>query len=337
MTLVTGGTGMLGAHLLYKLCQKDIKIRATRRASSKLEQVRKIFAYYTDDIEPLWQKIEWVYADMTDYESVLQAADGIKTIYHTAAQVSFDPKKRQQLINNNTAGAKHIVNAALECGVKKVCHVSSIAALGNTPNGELITEETAKNNLESSSGYAVSKFTSETEIWRGIEEGLNAVIVNPSIILGAGDWKQGSPAFISSIAEGLKYYTSGINGFVDVRDVADAVIQLTESDISGEAFILNSENLSFKTVFSLIAKYLNKKAPHKAASTTLLKTARILEAVRSKLTHTEPRITKETIEAAFDTQNYSAEKIKQRLDFSFRPVEQSVSDFCRFYKQDTAK
>jgi len=334
MILVTGGTGMLGAHLIFQLLQTADSVRAIKRPTSDLRQIRRIFSYYSKNANDLIERIEWVDADMTVYEDVLNAMLGISQLYHAAAQVSFNPKIRMQLIDNNTLTTRNAVNAALVQGVKKFCHVSSIAALGSTLHGEPITEQTTKNDFEIASGYSISKFTSEAEVWRGIEDGLNAVIVNPSVILGPGNWGQGSPALISTVANGLNYYTEGVTGFVDVRDVARAMILLTESDISGEAFVLNSENLSFKTVFSIIAEQLNKHAPKKCASVPILQTAKLFERLRSLITGFEPRITEETIQSAFSKQLYSAEKIQNRLNFEFLPVAQSVRDFCRFYTND---
>lgn len=335
MLFVSGGTGMLGAHLLYNLAQKGHKITAIKRAQSNTEQTRKIFGYYSDKADALFDRISWAEADMLNYAEVFYAMKDAEYVYHTAAQVSFNPKLREKIINENTAGTRNMVNAALEHGVKKFCHVSSIAALGSNKNAELIDELKHKNDIESDSGYGVSKFISETEVWRAAEEGLNAVIVNPSVILGAGNWLQGSPSLISTIAEGFKFYTEGKTGFCDVRDTAEFMTALMQSDITNERFIINSENLSYKKLFELIAGELGVKAPSIKAGKAMMNVARILDSLRSTITRSEARITKETVKAAQNVNLYSAEKAERALNFTFRPVKQSLQDFCRLYKEDT--
>ncbi len=334
MVLVTGGTGMLGAHVLVELSQTHEKVRALCRTSSQFDHVKRIFSYYFPKPDSYYERIEWVIADLKYYEDCLKATEAVSTVYHVAAEVSFAPKKHMQLIQNNTLTTRNIVNASLENRVGRFCHVSSIAALGEAQYGSQITEQTTKNNFETSSGYAISKFSSEAEVWRAIEEGLNAVIVNPSVILGPGNWAQGSPSLIATVAEGLNYYTEGITGFVDVRDVAKLMVQLTESDINAESFLLSSENLSFKTLFGMIAHELKRMPPNKKATKRILNIAKQFEKIRSLILGKEPRITSETIQAAFSEQYYSSEKIKERLTFQFMPIEQSVRDICRLYLRE---
>jgi nucleoside-diphosphate-sugar epimerase len=215
MILVTGSTGLVGTHLLLELAKKHRKIRATHRSSSNLQAVFDTFSLYTEDPEKYLDRIDWKYldridwieADVTDFESIIQALDGVDYVYHTAAFVSFDPGDRHTMTQVNVEGTANVVNACLERKVKKLCYVSSTAALGSAPDGELITEDMAWTHSKSRSAYSVSKYLSEMEVWRGMAEGLPAVIVNPSIIIGPGDWKRSSSYLFSAVWKGLSFYT----------------------------------------------------------------------------------------------------------------------------------
>lgn len=328
---VTGGTGMTGSYLLFKLAKKGYAVNALKRESSDISTCKKIFKSLAENGEELFSKINWANGDITDYSSVNEAVKDANFVYHTAATVSFKPKDRERMIYNNVQGTANIVNACIENSVKKLCHVSSVAAIGNAPEGELLKEEFEITDFENISDYAVSKYKSEQEVWRGIAEGLNAVIVNPSLILGAGNWEVGSPRLIKTIWDGLKYYTKGINGFVDVRDVADIMILLTESNISSERFVLNGENMAFKDLFDIIAENLNKKRPAVYANSLMLHSLKYFDGLRYILTGKEPRITKYTLRSAQQKHGCSNKKIKDALNCQFIPIEQSIKDICQIF------
>jgi nucleoside-diphosphate-sugar epimerase len=332
--LVTGSTGMLGSHLIYSLLEKGYKISATKRKTSNINDTIKIIGFYTDKYIDLKENINWIEADLTDYNDVEDAISGNDIVFNLAANVSFNPKEKAKIIAENTIITANIVNACLKENVKKLCHVSSIASIGESNNGELISEKNDKTNFKNSSGYSISKFESEMEVWRGISEGLNAVIINPSIILGPGNWKKGSPMIFDTVNSNLKYYTTGINGFVDVRDVVEILIELAKSDISEERYILNSENLSYKNIFDLVAENLNKPKPKIEAGKFLLETARILEELKYKIFNHKPKITKDTIKSAISNSSYSNEKIKNALNYEFIPIKKSISDFGKIFLRD---
>ncbi len=332
MILVTGGTGMLGAHLLYELVKKNSKIRATKRKSSDLSVVEQIFSYLDDDSKPLFEKIEWVEADILDLESVLNAMEGVDFVYHAAAMVSFDPADYDKIMHVNIKGTQNVVNAALERGIKKLCHVSSTSALGDAINGESITEETFRNPKMKHSGYSISKYLSELEVWRGITEGLNAVIVNPSVVLGAGNWKTGSPSIFSAVKEGMSFYTEGSMGYVDVIDVVKIMIRLMESEISGERYIVSAENINFRDFFTMMGKELNSKIPGIKANALLLETAWRLEFLKCKITRKAPRITKDTIRIAQKKSTLSSEKLLSAIDFTYTPVKDCVIRIANNFK-----
>jgi nucleoside-diphosphate-sugar epimerase len=247
-------------------------------------------------------------------------------VYHSAAIVSFHKSDRQEMMRANVEGTANIVNVALEKGVRKLCHVSSIAALGRAENDGVTDESTPWVNSRENSTYSVSKYNAEKEIWRGMEEGLDAVIVNPSIILGLAAPHKGSSQLFSKVWNGLKFYTSGVNGFVDVRDVSRLMIMLMESDISGERFVVNAGNVSYKEIFDRIAKAYNKPAPFLPVNRFMSAVAwRMFKAI-SLFTGKPPLVTKETARTAGSEYRYANEKIKDALDFSFIEIDKTIEE-----------
>ena len=246
----------MGSHLICRLLSGGGKIRATCRKISNRDQVRKVAGYYGDEIRELCSSIEWFDCDLSDYESVSAAIKGVGKVYHCAAIVSFEKGEDKLIIENNLDATLNIVNACLENKVEKLCHVSSVASLGASDGQLMVNEDSEWNDGIYQSAYSVSKHLSEEEVWKGIKRGLNAVIVNPSVILGPGDWTRSSAAIFKSVDDGLNFFTDGIKGYVDVEDVARAMIVLMDSDIKGERFILNSENLSNRQLFILISQSL---------------------------------------------------------------------------------
>jgi nucleoside-diphosphate-sugar epimerase len=328
---VTGGTGMTGSYLLYHLIKKNYTVFASLRKSSNLEHVKKIFKALDNNNLETYNKINWIEVELSDYLLVSEATIGIDYVYHVAAMVSFKPSERNLMIYNNVQSTANIVNACIENGIKKLCHVSSVAALGDANNGESLTEETEKTNFKTISGYALSKYQSEKEVWRGAEEGLNMVIVNPSIILGAGNWLHGSPRMFKTVWDGLKYYTKGENGFVDVNDLVNVMILLTESNISNERYIVNGENLSFRDVFNYIADNFNKKRANIYAADYMLHTLKTWDNIRFYFTGKEPRLTKHTIHSAQIKHTCSNEKITKTLNYNFKPIKQSVKEISNIF------
>jgi dihydroflavonol-4-reductase len=229
------------------------------------------------------------------------------------------------------------VNACLTKGVKKLCHVSSIASLGRNSAKGLVTEETHWKTAPENSYYAISKYGAEREVWRGAEEGLNVVVVNPSLIIGPGDWKKGSIAVFRMAAKGLKFYTSGQTGYVDVRDVVRAMVFLMESQIKGERFLLNSENMKFRTFFDLMHKEFGRPPASMPVNPLLAEAGWRIEKWRARLLGREPVITRETARAANYSYEFSADKIKKALNFEFIPVATSVKEICAFFKKDQAR
>ena len=338
MIFVTGGTGLVGAHLLYELTSAGKKVKALKRETSNLQQVLKTFSYYTNNSEELFKRIEWVTGDVLDYFSLEGILNEVTEIYHCAATVSFDPKERKGMIANNVEGTANLVNAAIENGVKKICHVSSIAALGRLEDGLLVTEETNWVPTKRISGYSESKFFSEAEIWRGIEEGLDAVIVNPSIIFGPSNWETGSSKMFKTIWDGMKFYTKGITGFVDVKDVTKAMILLMDKTnfeaAKNQRFLLNSENLSYEKVFGQIADELKKPRPKFFASDLLLKIVWRAARVASLFSGNPSLITRESVANSNNEFNFDGSKIVKQFNFEYMPITESIKQTAAFLKRD---
>jgi dihydroflavonol-4-reductase len=331
MILVTGGTGLVGTHLLLELAKKHNKIRAIHRASSNLNAVLDTFALYVNDPNPYYDKIEWVEADITDVESLFQAMEGVDYVYHTAAFVSFDPRDRHDMIRCNVEGTANLVNACLEGNVKKLCYVSSTAALGNAPSGRQITEDMIWSFSKNRSAYSVSKYQSEMEIWRGMAEGLQAVIVNPSIIIGPGDWKRSSSYLFSAVWKGMKFYTEGVTGYVDIRDVVHAMITLMDGNYTSERYTVSSENLSYRQVLEMIASALDKPPPRIHATPFLISLAWRMSWLISKFNGKQRSITRDTVKSSKRKSLFSNEKIRQATGMDFIPVKQSVQDTARHF------
>jgi nucleoside-diphosphate-sugar epimerase len=338
MILVTGGTGLVGAHLLYELTKSGHRVKALRRQQSNTDWVMKIFSYYSDQAESFFSQIEWVEGDVLDYSSIEEALKGITSIFHCAAIVSFHGHDHDMMQNNNVKGTGNLIDAAIHNGVSRFCHVSSIAALGKTQDGSEINEDTYWTPSKRKSVYSLSKFFSEMEVWRGIEEGLDAVIVNPSIIMGPGNWEIGSPQLFQSIWKGLKYYTKGITGFVDVRDVVKAMILLMDvqhfEQVKNQRFILNAGNMSYQDFFNRIADGLNKPRPQNFASDIKLHIAWRMAKAGSFFTGKPPLITRDTVSGTNQKNHYSGEKIRRTLGFEYRSLDSSIADIADIFLKD---
>ena len=334
MILVTGGTGLTGSHILLNLTLTGSKLRALIREGSSTKWVKRVFQWYRpEDHDELFSRIEWYEGDMTDIYSLRDAMAGVKNVYHCAAVVSYHPADKPLMMKINVEGTANIVNVALQEGVKKFCHCSSISSLGIAGRGEVVDESCFWKTSPRNSNYAISKFNSEREVWRGSEEGLDVVVVNPSIIIGPGDPSRSSGQIFKSLLGGLRFYSNGITGYVDVRDVADIMINLMNSNIKNQRFILNSENISYKELFNKIAKCYGIKPPKYEAGKFLSAIAWRLERARSAVTGSKPLITKETAISANKQTFYSNKKILDVLEHNFTSIDDAVDNACRFLKK----
>jgi len=329
MILVTGGTGLVGSYLLYELTRKGHKVRALLRPGKKPYDTKNLFTCLSAENTTLIDQVEWFEGDVLDPFSLQQAMQDVDYVYHCAALISFNPRELKEMLAVNVEGTSNVVNACLESSVKKLCHVSSIASLGQAEKGEIIDENAKWKTSRINSGYAISKYGGEREVWRGIEEGLNAVIVNPSVIIGAGCHPGASNKLFHSIKNLIPFYSMGVNGFIDVRDVADAMILLMESDIKGERFVLNAENLSTKEFLIMVADILGKPHPRFAMNRSVMTAIAWIDEMRARLTKSNPLLTRENVRSAMSKAYYSSEKFSSAFNYSFIPINDSLSQAFR--------
>lgn len=334
MNLITGATGIVGAHVALQLLQQNKPVVAIKRQGSDVSKTKKLFTYYTSDADQLFQKIKWVEADVCDIYSLLDALDGIETVYHCAGFVSFNSKDNKQMHRINSEGTANIVNACLEKKIKALCHVSSIATLQNPDIKTNIDESVYWKSSPKASDYAISKYNGEREVWRGSEEGLNVVIVNPGIILSPGFYTQSSGKLIQTCYNGNPFYTKGSSASIDANDVADCMVRLTESGEFNQRFVLIENNYSFKEILSSIHLAFGKKAPAVEAGQITLMLGRCMDAIRSKFSGKEQLITKETVIAGLDQNSYSNERIKKTLNYQFTPLKETTRFICQSYLND---
>jgi nucleoside-diphosphate-sugar epimerase len=323
MILVTGGTGLVGAHLVAALIQQGKEVKAIYRTA--------IPRFAGSD------KVRWHQADILDILALEEAMQGVTQVYHCAAVVSFNPKQKASLYQTNIDGTANMVNAALSAGVNKLLFVSSVAALGRIRKDTPVNEAMNWSKETSNSEYGKTKYLAEMEVWRGAAEGLTSVVVNPTIILGESDWTKGSTKIFKSIYDEFPWYTEGVSGFVDVKDVVKAMILLMESDIAGERFILNSENIGYKKLFDEIAGCFNKKPPYKKVTPLMAELVWRYEGVKGKISGIDPLLTKETANTAQAKVYFDNSKLLQQLPgFSYTPITDTVQRICSYLKTANA-
>lgn len=325
----------MGAHLLYHLLQKYPKVRATHRASSDIESVLEVFKTYTSDPQDLFARIEWVEANITRLPELTQTFEGVSQVYHCAAFISFNPKHYKALQKANIEGTANIVNLCLSNGIKKLCHVSSIATLGEVKGDEAINETVLWNPEARNSVYSITKYGAEMEVWRGMQEGLEAVIVNPGVILGEGFWSSGSGVIIQQAAKGMRFYTNGGTGFVDVQDVVRAMIQLTESEVKNERFILVGENISYRDLSCRISDLFGNPHPKKSIPKNLLYLVSTIDGISSAILGTRRILLKATVRSLYNYSRYDSGKIRSSLNFEFTPLEKTLSRVVSTYRNST--
>lgn len=326
MVCVIGGTGLVGSHLLCELVKNEDGIRASYRDTNKLKKVKKVFDFYFgSQSSEQWKKVNWEYVDINDVTVLDSFISEKDEVYHCAALVSFHRKDFSRLMKINREGTTNVVNVCLSKNIKKLCYISSTAAV-NGGKEATVTESTKWKKSEDTSAYSISKYGAEREVWRGIEEGLSAVIVNPCVILGAGDWNESSLTILRQIKKGLSFYPPGGNAIVDARDVAACMHRLMKSTIVHERFLLIGENISFRNLFEKIAIQMGKKPPSRAVGLFGLTLARVIMSIWSLFTRTRSPMTKETVDSALSTTVYSNEKIKARLDYSFFTLDETIEN-----------
>jgi nucleoside-diphosphate-sugar epimerase len=319
MVLVTGGTGLVGSHLLLLLIESGENVRAIYRKSDTIQKTKSLFSLHKK--EKLFEKINWVKADILDIPLLELAFENIEYVYHCAAFISFDPKDEDVIRKTNIEGTANIVNFCIAKNVQKLCFVSSIAALGDLKENEtIITEETEWNPEKPHSDYAISKYGAEMEIWRGQQEGLNSIIVNPGVILGPRIWEQGSGILFKKIEKGFPFYSKGKTGIIAVTDVVKIMVQLMKSDVKNERFTLISTNITFQDLFNSIADALKTKRPSIYINPFITNILSRIDWVFSNVFRTKRKLDRASAIASYSISDYSNKKIKDRLPIDFTDI-----------------
>jgi nucleoside-diphosphate-sugar epimerase len=325
--LITGGTGFLGSYIIKELIEKKYTVRALRRS--------KTLPAYIDP--KILDKVEWVDGDILDVVSLEEAMQGMDAVIHSAAMVTFDKRDRRSMYQVNVEGTANVVNIALEQKIKRFVHVSSVASLGRTANGGVVNEEKKWEESKVNTHYAKSKYQGELEAWRGLSEGLHGVIVNPSTILGYGDWNTSSCTIFKRIHHGFNWYTPGVNGFVDVEDAARAIVALMETEITEQRFIINGDNWLFKKLQDTIATSLSKKKPMREATPRLLDIGWRLEKIKSFFSGKRPLLTRDSVRVAKSKTYFDNAKLLRTLPgFSFTPLEKAIDRAGKRYLDNIA-
>ena len=335
MILVTGGTGLVGSHLLFELSKSQQKIRAIYRNKKTIEKVKNVFSYYSTTIEEQFNRIEWLEADLNDIPKLTEAFKGVTHVYHSAALISFDPNDYNKLRKVNITGTANIVNLCVTNTIQKLCYVSSVATIGHDP--VKITEQTDWDSQENQSVYAITKYEAEMEVWRGIQEGVSSVIVNPGVILGAGFFRSGSGGLFKRVYKGLNYSTNGVSGYVGVEDVVKSMILLMNSGQNNDRYILVAENLSFLDFTTLISDAFKLAPPKKIATKWMLAFAWRLDWMKHILTGKKRRLTKNLSKTLRTKSYYSSEKfLKTKTEFTFKPISTVVSEVCHVFSKEVS-
>lgn len=326
MIFVTGGTGLVGSYLLFELTKKGERVRVLIRDKNGPSRIEKFFSCLTPDKDHQMSLIEWVEGDILDISALDTALSGIGQVYHCAGLVSFCKHDHARMMKVNSEGTANIVNLCLKHGIRKLIYVSSVAALGQPENGNLVDENSVWKISGQNSGYAISKYSAEREVWRGIEEGLDAVIVNPSVILGAVCHSLTANSLLRNMKRLMPFYSKGINGYVDVRDVVASMILLMDSNISRQRFLISSETLSCRDFFSIGAEILNMKKPFIPVSSVTLGFLWRISSLVSFITGTKPLFTRELARPMVTKTYYSTRKFTALFGYSYIPVRQSLKD-----------
>ena len=333
--LVTGGTGLVGAHLLYSLTKNGSYPIAIKRATSNTQNVKKIFSYYSDDSETLFQQIQWKECDVLDIVKLDLIIKDVTYIYHSAALISFNNKLKDKMIEINATGTSNIIDLAIKHNVKKICYVSSIATLGSNHN--LPLNENCFWDWTNQSGYAISKHLAEMEVWRGFAEGLNGIIVNPSLIIGPGSWRSGIGTIIKKSKIGSPFYPPGSCGVIDVDDLVQIMMLLMKSNVTNEKFIINSEHMSYKNLMSIIAKRLDKKPPYIKLKRWIMKFFIWLDIMWSKLWGKPIELSTDAVKYTTNDIILNSTKINKTVKYNYRNVYESLDKCVSIFKKENLR
>ncbi|UJH90527.1 SDR family oxidoreductase [Antarcticibacterium sp. 1MA-6-2] len=337
MILVTGGTGLVGSHILLEILKTEETVKAIYRESSNVDHVKKVFSYYMpeEDAQKYFSRIDWLIADLNDIPSLEKAFVGVKKVYHCAALVSFDSSLASKLRKVNIEGTANIANLCIAHNIEKLCYISSIATMDANVGDDFISENFTWHPEKDHTEYAISKHGAEIEVWRAAQEGVPVIILNPGIIIGPGFWNKGSGEIFNRVHKGLKYHFPKITGFVGVRDVSRAAIQLMLSPVKNEQYILVAENLGFKEILDKVAIELGKPKPASELKPWMITTGWLYQSFLS-IFGGKKLLNKSDSRSLFENAFYKNDKIVRELDFHFTPIKEVIEETANFYKRNNS-
>ena len=335
MILVTGGTGLVGSHLLISLTETNDSVRAIYRKNSDLNAVKRIFDYGAKSPSKQFLKIEWVTANLNDISALGAAFEGVHKVYHCAAFIDFDPNNYYKLKKTNVEGTANVVNFCLANAVEKLCYVSTIAVLGTQTSTKEYSEKTNWNPEAKNSVYAITKYGAEMEVWRGSQEGLDVVVVQPGVILGEGFYNSGSGEIVKLAAKGMSFYTSGSIGVVDVKDVVNIMKQLMTGTFTNEAYLLVNENITYRNLGTKLALRFNKKPPKFPIAKWVLMFLSKIESLVSFLFGVKRKFPKALVDSMYESPRYTNTKVKRDLELSFTPLDQTIERIAKHYSMES--
>jgi dihydroflavonol-4-reductase len=331
-TLVTGGTGLVGAHLLYHLTQLGITTIAIKRKRSNIQNVKKIFNYYTKNGDQLFEQIIWKNCDILDMVLLEDIIKDVQHIYHCAALISFNNALKKEMIEINSVGTSNIIDLAIKHNVGRFCYVSSIATLGS--NDGLPVDENCHWNWENKSGYAISKYLAEMEVWRGFAEGLNGFIVNPSLIMGPGMWDSGFGIIIKKGQMSGPFYAPGICGVIEVNDLVEIMIALMKSKVNHDRFIINSEHISYKQILKIIAEELNTASQYIKLAPIIMKIFVFIDIFISKIQGKKIELSVDAIKYTTQDIRLESSKVNDVIKHNYRNIETSLRRCIQIFKKE---
>jgi len=320
-TVVTGAAGHVGGNLIRTLIEEGRVVRAlVRKDKAAVENTGA----------------ELVHGDLTDLDSLIKAFEGADVVYNLAAKISIVGDKDGSVHNTNVVGARNVVEACIQCGVKKLVHFSSTHALMQHPYSQPVTEESIRVTAENSAPYDTSKANGELEILKGVERGLDAVICNPSAILGPNDFK---PSRMGEVLQRLSKrqvpgLVKGGYNWVDVRDVVKGAIAAEKNGKAGESYLLTGEWLSMKELSLVVEKITGVKSPGMVVPMWMAYLAVPFSLLVAWITGKEPLFTNDALSALKCNRNILHEKATKELGYNPRPIEETIKDTFEWYSQN---
>lgn len=324
---------MVGAHLLLKLLKGGNAVRALCRKNSDLQKVKRVFAYYGEGSDTLFDKIEWIEADLNDIAALETAFTDIDKVYHTAALISFDPGDYKRLYKTNTEGTANMANLCIDKKIKKFCYVSTIGAIGKSLPPKKATEENPW-TPQDANVYARTKYAAEMEVWRASQEGLDVVMVNPGVIIGPGFWDRGSGALFGVAKKGHRFYPPGGTGFVSVGDVVEMMVRLMDSNIKNERYIAVAENWTYREILTRITREMGLKPPTTELRPWQLEIGRWFDWTGNLLFKTGRRITKNSVRSLKHREIYDNSKVRRDLGFQFEALTPVIRFCCEKFSEE---